>query len=143
VINQIIGRAGVLRDVGSDGFIRDENNVLMKGPKGGFLAVSKDGQFVLDLDMAQLRVHESGSVPQEAAIFRIAAGPTANVGRVVDLAGNRFPDTPSTITDLKTGQTVEESQVRATAAASGGATQNYLILAGIALVAYMAMRRRR
>jgi hypothetical protein len=142
VIEQIIGRGGVLREVQRTGFIIGDNNTLMTGPKGGFLAVSKDGQYVLDLDPAQLRVHESGGVPAEAAIFRIAAGPSASIGRVVDMQGNRFADTPSTITDPKTGQVFDEAEVARTMAAAGGGT-NYLVLGGLALLVFLAMRKRR
>lgn len=150
MIQQIIGRAGILRDVQNTGFIIGDNSVLMRGPKGGLLAVSKDGQYVLELVTAEdIRAHESGQSPAALAIFRVAPGPTSTVGRVVDMSGNRYPDTPTTITDPKTGQVIEEETLRAQIAAAGGevsggglTTQHYLLLGGLALLWFYSRKRR-
>jgi hypothetical protein len=140
---QIIGRNGVLREVGPDGYARNDDGTWMKGPQGGLLAVSKDDQFLLEIvTSAQSDAWKAGAPTDDSILFRIVAGPTRGVGRVVQLDGTRFPDTPTTITDPKTGAVTEESQLAATMAAAGGGT-NYMVLGGLALLVFLAMRKRR
>lgn len=146
--SQYIGRRGVLRDIGPDRFVRDENGAWITQPDGSILAVTKDDQYVVAIKTPeQNQTLAAGGVPQEAIVARLAPSSVAGVGRVVQMDGTKFPDTPTTITDPKTGVTVEEDAMRATqivaGAGAGGFSRQHLLLAGgLALLWFYSRRRR-
>lgn len=144
---QIIGASGVLRDIGPDGIARDETGQWMKGARGGLLALSLDGRYVLELVTgADSDARKAGTPNPESMVFQVIPGPTPDIGRVVQLDGTPFPNTPTTITDPKTGTVIEESELRRTMAAAGMggglSKQHLLLIGGLALLWFYTRRSR-
>jgi len=90
---QIIGRAGNLRDVGTDRFILGDNGQLLMH-EGGLLRVSKDGRYVLHITTSdQERADNRGEPVPDAILFGLARV-SDQVAQVVQADGTPFPDQP-------------------------------------------------